>query len=210
MKSILLLNKLISNAGFDPNQKRDFSGRWSLGGAMAADKDSGRGVAQKTPSLSAKAELAKVNAVRVDEEIQRYAENIVEAQVSKSLKGIHLENNEPADVVITKNGIPAHGIEVKAIVIGKSDRIWISESARANKRKWARKNKAEFHILVADDRDVFDARGKGQHDFSKRVWYYKRSYGSNYRLKNLHRCEDFAEVRKLISSSRKDLPKAAK
>ncbi len=82
-------------------------------------------------------------------------------------------------------------------------------SAIDRKAAWVRENRADFHTVVVDDRNVFNANGPGQHDESQREYYYRRGFGS-FRVGTMQKCSSIAEVKALIAMKTRDLPDAAK
>ena len=161
------------------------------------------------PTAKTKSEIAKASAVRVDSEIQRYAEDRNESQLAKKLGGKALDDNEPADVTLEIGG-KTHGIEVKTMVVGKNDKITMKRDAQERKAKWERKNKAKMHTVVIDDREVFNANGPGKHDESKRKILYRRGYGS-FRTGGMHEVTGgTSELKSLMSKRRNQLPPAAR
>lgn len=82
-------------------------------------------------------------------------------------------------------------------------------SAQKRKRAWERQNKGQMHTVVLDDTNVYNAKGAGEHDDSKRVYYYRRGVGS-FRLGNMHPVASADGVKKLIEMPAKQLPPLAK
>lgn len=162
------------------------------------------------PPTTSKSERAKAAHVMVDKGIQRYAEEYNEPRIAKALGGVSFPNGEPIDIAIAgANGVVAHGIELKTVVKNSNGKITMKGEAIARKAKWERKNKAKIHTLVIDDTDVFNAKGEGKHDPSKRKIYYANGYGS-FRIQSMYQAKDMAEVLKLINTSYAKLPPAAK
>jgi hypothetical protein len=102
----------------------------------------------------------------------------------------------------------AHGLELKTMVDNKANKITMKRSAMENKAKWERKNKAPIHTVVLDDSAVFNAKGAGKHDLSKRRIFYRRGYGS-FRVGTMHEVKDMAELKELMAMDEKSLPPAA-
>lgn len=153
--------------------------------------------------------LAKQSHVMVDSEIQRYAEEHNEPAVAKALGGLSFKDNEPVDIVIGSKGVVTAGVELKTVVKNSNGKITMKGDALARKRTWARKNKATFHTVVLDDSKVFNAKGPGKHDESKRIILYRRGAGS-FRLAKMYQCKDMNEVKTLINTPMKKLPMGAK
>lgn len=194
---------------YDPSQPRDESGRWGSGGSMAADGGRGSGgIAEATPTERTKSEIAKANAKRVDKDIQRYSEEHNEPMLAKALGGESLDDNEPVDVVTTIDG-KLHGIELKTMVDNDNNKLTMKADAMQRKASWARRNGGKVHTVVYDDHKVFNAKGAGKHDYSKREIYYRRGYGS-FRVNGMHKVESMAELKSLMTMNARSLPKGAK
>lgn len=175
----------------------------SGGGAGGEEAGAGKGGGES------KSERAKKAHVMVDKTIQRYAEEHNEPAFAKAIGGLSFKDNEPVDVVLGKDGVISHGIELKTVVKNANGKITMKGEALARKRTWARKNKAQFHTVVLDDSKVFNALGEGKHDESQRRILYRRGAGS-FRLEKMHVCKDMAELKTLIDTPTKKLPPAAK
>lgn len=172
-------------------------------GGQKPPKSKGSGAPAKS-SLSERAQKAKAAHKLVGKDIQRYCEEHNEPRVAKKLGGKSLRNNEPVDVVVGK-----HGIELKTMVDNGNNKITMKRSAMERKADWERRNKADFHTVVADHQKVYNAKGPGQHDYSKEAFYYRRGYGS-FRVGSMHRVTSIAELKKLINTPDAKLPAAAK
>lgn len=157
---------------------------------------------------SSKSSIAKASAVRVASEIQRYSEEHNEPQLAAALGGCcSLDDNEPVDVTTEING-KLHGIELKTMTVGKNNKITMKRSAMDRKKRWERKNKAVAHTVVFDDTEVFNAKGPGKHDFSKRRIFYRRGYGS-FRVNSMHEIKDFDQLKSVMSKRKNQIPKSA-
>ena len=152
---------------------------------------------------------AKASAKLVDKSIQRYAEEHNEPKFAQSIGGLSFKDNEPVDVVVGDDGVIKHGIELKTMVSNKANKITMKRSAMERKAEWEKNNKATFHTVVIDDHKVFNAKGEGQHDESKRAIYYRRGFGS-FRVNTMHRVKDMAELKKLLDTPNEQLPDAAR
>ena len=152
---------------------------------------------------------ARKTGLTVNKDVQRYTEEKNEPEVAKLLGARHIPGNGPVDLEFTgANGKP-QGIELKTMVDNKASKLRMKADALAKKAKWARDNKGEVHTLVCDDRKVYNAHGPGQHgDTADRVYYYRRGAG-NFRVANMHRTTDINEVRQLMDTPNRKLPKAA-
>ena len=150
-----------------------------------------------------RSERAKAAHFMVDREIQRYAEQHNEPQVAKALGGVSFPDSEAVDIVVAgPTGAVQVGIELKTIVSNKAQKITMKESAMKRKRTWQRKNKARIWTVVLDDTLVYNAKGPGRHDFSKRVIYAKKGFGS-FRIKTIQRIESMQELKVLLNSLRR-------
>jgi hypothetical protein len=198
--------ELIDTSKLDSSKKKvqneDPCGAGSPGGKGFA-KGNTCGVKGRSRS-----EIAKKHSGRhATLEIQRYAEEFNEPQFAKEIGGESLSNNEPADIIVETDE-RGHGIELKTMTIGKNRQIFMKASARANKKRWERKNKSWFHTVVYDDTQVYNANGEGQHDFSKRRIFYRRGYGS-FRVDSMLEVESVDEIKGLLDLTRRQLPKSA-
>jgi len=163
-------------------------------------------IAQKP--MSEKALRAQASATRVDATIQRYAEEHNEPKFAKAVGGLSFKDNEPVDVVVGTGGVIQHGIELKTMVTNKANKITMKRSAMERKAEWEKANKATFHTVVIDDSAVFNAKGEGQHDESKRRIFYRRGFGS-FRVAGMHEVKNVAELKKLLNTPGNKLPPAA-
>lgn len=160
------------------------------------------------PAKPSKAELAKQTSRYVGAEVQRYSEEHCEPVLAGKLGGASLRDNEPVDVQVTTAGGP-HGIELKTMTDNKQNKVYMKANAMQRKRDWMRANRAHFHTVVFDDEAVFNARGRGRHDDTKRVIYYKRGVGS-FRVSSMHRVKDFDELKRLLDTDTAKLPPGAR
>jgi hypothetical protein len=158
-------------------------------------------------SCDERCQKAKHHAVHVDRPIQQYADQ-VEASAAQSTGGVSFKDSEPVDIVIGKDGVVNHGVEFKAVVLGNNDKLTMNSYAQVRKINWEKQNKATFHTLVFDDRNVYSKDGK--HDPSKRIIYYRRGVAGSARLGSLYKCKDIDEARSLMDMDEKKLPESAK
>lgn len=162
------------------------------------------------PIISEKAKRALKHAKRVDRVIQRYSEEYNEPRLAKSLNGVSFPNGEPIDVAISDSrGVVKAGIELKTMVSNKAKKLTVKRSARERKAEWERLNKSEVHTVVFDDHDVYNAKGPGQHDESKRRILYRRGYGA-FRTATMHVVKNYKELKALIALPDSKLPAAAR
>ena len=88
---------------------------------------------------------------------------------------------------------PTGGVELKTVIVmGDNDKLTMNKYAQCRKIEWEREKGATFHTVVCDDRGVKDAKGAGQHDESKRVYYYRRGVAGSAgsaRIGSLYRCK---------------------
>lgn len=148
--------------------------------------------------------------VMVDKMIQRYAEEHNEPAFAKAMGGVSFPDGEAVDVVIPDaSGVAAHGIELKTMVANSNNKITMKGEAMARKRKWERKNRATVHTVVLDDSAVFNAKGEGKHDLSKRRIFYRRGYGS-FRVGTMHEIKGgMNELKLLLDTPKNKLPGGA-
>jgi len=199
---------------YSEDQPRADDGKFGSGsGSSTSEKPSGRSrkVKEQAESPKTKSEIAKSSAVRVDKEIQRYAEEHNESAIAKKLGGEALPDNEAADVVVQAGEPPkTHGLELKTMVVSGNRKVTMKGDAQARKRTWERKNKATMHTVVVDDTKVFNANGPGKHDESQRRLFYRRGFGS-YRVDGMHEVKGgMKELKQLLTMDKRKLPKGAK
>lgn len=185
-----------------PRGQPENAGEFGLGGGTATKTKPVKSVSQ--PSKSDK---AKASAVHVGKPIQQYADT-VEHGAAKDIKGVSFKDSEPVDIVSGSNGVAEHGVEFKCVVLGANDKLTMNSYAQVRKIDWERRNKATFHTLVYDDRNVYSEDGK--HDPSKREIYYRRGVAGSARLGSLYKCKDVNEAKALMSMPEGKLPDAAK
>ena len=126
-----------------------------------------------------------------------------ETEVAKSLKGRHVGDTKPTDVIVTRNGVD-HAIEVKTAQFGAKKNVSMQVDARLRKIRYTETTGAKYHTVVKDIRD----KGPNPENYSGHDLYYKRgadaySYGSMYKA------QDLDEVNRLIDTPDHLLPKAA-
>ncbi len=184
----------------------------SSANAPTTSKRARKGTKTEKSRKEAVAKSEKSPTKKVDAEVQRFCEEGNERGVAKRVRGKALRDNEPIDIEVRdKTGALKHGVEVKTLVFRKASRIKVDPAAQDRKRKWHQKNKGvPFHTIVYDDRLVFNAKGPGKHDYSKRIVYYRRGYGS-FALSKMHRITGGnKELRALMEKPYHQLPKGAK
>lgn len=103
----------------------------------------------------------------------------------------------------------AHGLEMKTMVGNEAGQISMKRSALKKKAAWERKHGVPIHTVVLDDQKVFNAKGEGKHDESKRKIYYRRGYGA-FTVNAMHEVKDMDALKKLIDTPDKELPEAAR
>lgn len=172
------------------------------GGGKKVSAKAGGGK-KKTETPSVKSARSKKHAVRVAGDVQRYSEEHNEPILAKALRGKSLKDNEPMDVVVTIDG-KKHGIELKTMTIGANRKLTMKRDAMARKAAWEKKKDATAHTVVFDDTKVFNAKGKGKHNDSKRRIFYRRGFGS-FRVDNMHEVSSMAELKRLMSAKRNQI-----
>lgn len=155
-------------------------------------------------NVSEKSRIARENHKRVGEEIQRYAEEHNESVLAKTLGGKKFDNSEPVDVMTDLGGI-----ELKTMVDNKNGKITMKRSAMEKKAAWERQNKTDMHTVVFDDSGVFNAKGPGKHDESKRRIFYRRGYGS-FRVNSMLEISGLDELKSMMAMDSRRLPPAAR
>lgn len=108
-------------------------------------------------------------------------------------------------------GVISHGVELKTMVSNKAGKITMDKFAQVRKANWEKANGATFHTVIIDDRNVYNANGPGQHDESKREYYYRRGIAGSARIDSLYKCGGgISEVKQLMAAKESSLPDAAK
>lgn len=160
--------------------------------------------------MSEKALRAKAAHHMIDKTVQRYAEEHNEPKFAKKIGGESYPDGEAFDIGIkdAADGKMRHGVELKTMVDNKANKITMKRSAMENKAAWEKKHKALGHTVVLDDSKVFNAKGEGQHDESKRKIFYRRGYGS-FRVNTMYQVKDMAELKILLATPNAKLPSAA-
>lgn len=156
------------------------------------------------PRPSAKAERAKQAHVLVDKYIQRYAEEHNEKRFASVVKGRSLPDGEPPDIESDDAGI-----ELKTLVSNTNDKLTMDSYSQIRKLVWEKETGKVFHTVVSDDRLVFNANGPGQHDETKRVYYYRRGVAGSARVGSLLRVRSEKELKKLMAMPEDQLPPQA-
>jgi len=122
--------------------------------------------ARGKPIVSAKAKRAMESAHNVATKQHQDLAEANEDVINKHLKGsIKSKNNSPFDIIHTVNG-KKHGIEVKALLTQKNDKITQKGDAIARKQAYAKTNKIKgMHTVAVDYRNgtpvVYHKEGVG-------------------------------------------------
>lgn len=154
---------------------------------------------------SEKAVRSKASHKMVDKVIQRYAEEFNEPQFAELMGGKSYPDSEPIDVD-TSSG---DGVELKTMVDNSNKKLTMDTYSQIRKILWEKEHQRPFHTVVIDDHEVFNAKGPGIHDQSKRVYYYRRGVAGSARVGNMYRCESIEELKKLMAMPEKSLPDEA-
>lgn len=145
---------------------------------------------------------------------QRYAENINEALLAESVGGRALKDNEPVDVVVlSEDGKPHHGCELKTMLTGSFERNRIDMCAYARIRKvnWLKANPGTpLHTVVFDDRTVFDFSGEENHKIENRRMFYRRGIAGSPVIYGMQEFTTMDELKELMDTKEEDLPKKAR
>lgn len=151
--------------------------------------------------------------------------------LAKWLGGFSLADNQPADIIVfngkvkefkagakltdqqfdflsKKYGIK-HAAELKTMVSNKANKLTMKRSAMDKKRSFERKHKTRLDTIVFDDHKVFNAKGSGKHDPTKRVIRFRAGYGS-FRVQKMHEVRSSKELTSLLATKRQQLPEGAK
>ena len=185
------------------------SGKGKSADASGAGNSTTNAPPQEKPIDAARVLRAKMASVITDAVIQQYSEENNEPILAKATGGLSLRDNEPVDVLVTKNGMIQHGIELKTMISNKSGKITMEKDALQRKREWQEQNFAPMHTVVFDDRDVYDANGPGQHDPSKRVIYYRLGAGS-FRVGAMQKVSNVNDLNALLATPPDSLPSKAR
>jgi hypothetical protein len=117
----------------------------------------------------------------IDWSYQQHAEENNERELAAALGGFVTRGSAPVDVVVTRHGRPAHGIELKTLVTQGNDKITMKTPAMDRKFDWASEHGAALHTVVFDDREAMD-------DASRRRVYHRLGVGS-FRIGNMRLLE---------------------
>jgi hypothetical protein len=121
--------------------------------------------------------LKKKKKMPIDWSYQQHAEERNEADLAAAVGGYATRGSAPVDVVITREGAPAHGIELKTLVTQGNDKITMKTHAMSRKIAWAEDCGASLHTVVFDDRNALD-------DPRQRLVYHRHGLGS-FRIGNM-------------------------
>jgi hypothetical protein len=113
----------------------------------------------------------------IDWSYQQHAEERNESDLAAAVGGYATKGSAPVDVVVARDGVPAHGIELKTLVTQENDKITMKTPAMNRKMAWAEDCGATLHTVVFDDRNVMD-------DPRQRRVYYRHGLGS-FRIGNM-------------------------
>jgi hypothetical protein len=113
----------------------------------------------------------------IDYEYQQHAEERNERELADALGGYATRGSAPVDVVVSRNGTPVCGIELKTLVTQGNDKITMKSDAMARKLEWAGETGAPLHTVVFDDRALLSGSGD-------RLIYYRYGIGS-FRIGNM-------------------------
>jgi HK97 family phage portal protein len=194
---------------FDPNRHpRDPHGRFRETPDQEKPRAASRPRRTGPPPPSTKAARARAAYKSANRDEQQFAE-ANEVRVARALRARALPDNEPADIVLPRQGTAGglHGIELKTLVKQSNDKITVKREARERKRAWQGDNNL-FHTVAYDARDVY-AQGQFRQFYSGHTLYYKRGSGA-FRLGSMYKVKDYAELRRLLETPDDQLPKAAR
>ncbi len=108
-------------------------------------------------------------------------------------------------------GKARHGIELKTMTVqGENNKITMDSYSQIRKLLWEKEHGATFHTVISDDRAVINAKGAGQHDETKRRYYYRRGVAGSARISGMYECKDEAELKRLIVMPEDQLPEQAR
>lgn len=108
------------------------------------------------------------------------------------------------------SGEMTHAVEMKTSVISKNRQIDMNPYAQVRKIVAEKERGAVLHTVVYDDHDVYNAKGPGQHDESKRRIFYRRGVGgSKFPIDGMHEVKDAGELKTLMNMPDKQLPAKA-
>lgn len=130
------------------------------------------------------------------------------AKEAERWKAEKAAGKNPPDKMDT-TGPLAHAVEMKTVVDNSNGKITMDSYSQIRKLNMEKERGATFHTIVVDDSRVFNAKGPGQHDESKRRIFYRRGVAGSARYEGMHQAKDMNEVRKLMSTPEKNLPAAA-
>ena len=162
----------------------------------------------KPKVLSAKAALAQKHMALTDRTVQNYTK-ANEHVFANHINGKSFPDNDPIDIQVQRGGVKGTnaGIELKTLTHGKNDKITMSGGALGRKDQWEKENKSQMHTVALDHRDRFEG-GKNASLHSGHEIYYKRGIGS-FRIGSMYKVKDVNELRTLMKTPYKQLPKAA-
>lgn len=207
------------DSGHEHKGKGPGGGQFTSGGGGGSGSEP-KSPAGKKPKATAarvpekptsdRAARAKAAHKLIDKTVQRYAEEHNEPQFAQAVGGLSFKDNEPVDVVVgDASGRIAHGIELKTMVDNANNKITMKREAMERKARWSRANKATFHTVVIDDSAVFNAKGEGRHDESKRRLFYRRGFGS-FRVGGMYEVKGgVEELKRLLDTPKRNLPAGA-
>lgn len=120
------------------------------------------------------------------------------------------EAGEKRPAPMDLSGAAAHGIEMKTMVDNTNAKITMDSYSQVRKLEWEQEHDAIFHTVILDDQAVFNAKGEGKHDESKRRILYRRGVAGSARIGGLYECKDMDELKRLMKVPEDQLPEAAR
>lgn len=139
---------------------RDVSGEARI---PAGNEHGGEWTTGSAPSRSERAKASYNPTNRSKHEVARKAELFI----ANMLGGNHITGNKPMDVILVHPNGKTYGIEVKAVIKNKNEKLTMHPESLDRKVAWGRKHHASVHTVVVDmqSRQILYRRGVGSFEF---------------------------------------------
>jgi hypothetical protein len=158
------------------------------------------------PKDEARMEAAKKSHKRTARAEKDYAK-ANEHKFANHIGGKSFPDNDPSDVDVNVGG-KNHHLELKSMLTSEKGQVNVARESIGRKVAKSQETKRPFHIVVLDDRDVYNAgASKGLHSGNR---MYFKSGVARYNIKDMHPVKDEHEIRALLATPYDQWPAKAK
>lgn len=162
--------------------------------------------AKGAPKDAARMEAAKASHKRTARAEKDYAK-ANEHKFANHIGGKSFPDNDPSDVDIEVGG-KGHHLELKSMLTSEQGKVNVARESIGRKVAKSQETGNPFHVVVLDDRDVYNA-GASKDLHSGNRMYFKTGV-ARYNVKDMHPVKDEQEIRDLLARPYNEWPEKAK